>query len=112
MVHVCVKEPTQEVCSKPKETYQTKSLQVFRYLQEKFRLLANLRTIISIFRTDVRHLCNMLKDNLSDILLINENSLLQMLLLHSFPKKSKEILFYKSHLVAIIWYQCCLEALQ
>ena len=92
MVHVYVKKPTQEVCSKPKETYQTKSLQVFWYHKEKIRFLANLKTIISILQTDVRHLCNMLKDNLSDILLINENSLLQILLQHQFPKKSKEII--------------------
>lgn len=45
----------------------------------------------------------MVKDNVSDILLINEK-LLQILLLHQFPKKSKEIILCKSHLVAIIWH--------
>jgi len=54
----------------------------------------------------------MSKDNHRNILIINKNSLLQILLLHRFPKTSKEIISYKSHLVAIIWYQCRLGALQ
>lgn len=77
-------------------TFTATSLRVFWDFQEPVRFLANLRTIISILQTDVRHLCNTLQDNFSDILLISENSLLQILLLHQFPMKPKEMMFYRS----------------
>lgn len=52
--------------------------------------------MISILQTDVRHLCNMVKDNLSDILLINEK-LLQILFCTGFQRSQKKL--YSANLI-------------